>query len=653
MKMKTLSIGLILWVSSIAACFAQDSLHVDRMMGSLHGVAISGNYAYVADIANGLLVIDITNPTAPTEVGFYDTPGEAYGVALSGDYAYVGDGSSGLRVIDISNPTAPVEVGFCETPGWAIGVTVAGDYAFVADYGSGMRVIDITNPAAPTEVGFYDTPSTVHGVAVSGNYAYVPDYWNGLWVINVTNPAMPTLAGSYDSPGRAYRVVVAGDYAYLADGPEGGLRVINITNPAAPTEAGFYNTPGWAVGVAVAGNYAYVADYEQGLRVIDISNPAVPLETGCYGANAVHGVAVAGNYAYVVDGGFQVIDITNPSSPFEVGSYTHPCNSCANPINVGPGLYDGYYYHYNNTANTCCATSPVACVYEDGCDLGSCRSSGPSVIYVLNLAYETTLDIEVGVVGGGDVQFMIFTDCANPAGSCVASQDAAYPLDDPEILTGLVLAPGTYYISTSYYGIDNCGDINISIVGDHILPVELLSFEAVPGDRRVSLHWTTASETDNDHFDIERDGAVMGREEATNSPMGNTYSWSESNLINGREYVYSLISVSISGEREVIGTAGATPTMNAATITEYSLHQNYPNPFNPETNITFDLVEAGEVTLTVYNSTGQTVATLVNGTMTSGRHSVTFDASTLPSGLYFYRLDAANFTSVKKMVLMK
>jgi hypothetical protein len=195
--------------------------------------------------------------------------------------------------------------------------------------------------------------------------------------------------------------------------------------------------------------------------------------------------------------------------------------------------------------------------------------------------------------------------------------------------------------------------VDLAIPGDQFLAVELASFDAFAGDRSVTLNWSTASETDNDHFDIQRDGTTVGRIQSNNSATGASYNWSESNLVNGREYVYSLIAVDVRGGAEVIGTINATPAASAATITEYALHQNYPNPFNPETSISFDIVEAGTVTLKVFNPLGMTVATLVDGAMTSGRHSVTFDAANLPSGLYFYRLDAGDFSAVKKMVLMK
>jgi len=86
---------------------------------------------------------------------------------------------------------------------------------------------------------------------------------------------------------------------------------------------------------------------------------------------------------------------------------------------------------------------------------------------------------------------------------------------------------------------------------------------------------------------------------------------------------------------------------------EFSLSQNYPNPFNPSTTIDFSVVERGIVTLKVYNLLGQEVALLVNEEKTAGHYNVQFNASQLASGMYVYRLQTENFTSTKKMILMK
>jgi hypothetical protein len=103
-----------------------------------------------------------------------------------------------------------------------------------------------------------------------------------------------------------------------------------------------------------------------------------------------------------------------------------------------------------------------------------------------------------------------------------------------------------------------------------------------------------------------------------------------------------------------------TTTMSAPLA--YELHQNYPNPFNPTTTINFDLARPSTVTLKVYNSVGQEVATLADNTeMSQGSHFSTFDASNLASGTYIYRLSVTSsdndqpqsYVSVKRMTLVK
>lgn len=88
-------------------------------------------------------------------------------------------------------------------------------------------------------------------------------------------------------------------------------------------------------------------------------------------------------------------------------------------------------------------------------------------------------------------------------------------------------------------------------------------------------------------------------------------------------------------------------------VYKFDLSQNYPNPFNPITNIKFTLPERMRIKLTVYNSLGQEVKTLVNDELESGVHLVTFDGSEYSSGIYFYKIEAENYRNVKKMILIK
>jgi hypothetical protein len=87
--------------------------------------------------------------------------------------------------------------------------------------------------------------------------------------------------------------------------------------------------------------------------------------------------------------------------------------------------------------------------------------------------------------------------------------------------------------------------------------------------------------------------------------------------------------------------------------TTFYLAQNFPNPYNPTTTIRFAIPSAGKVKLTVYNVRGELVRTLVDGEVSAGYHEVTFDASKLASGVYFYRLEAGSYVATQKMILAK
>jgi hypothetical protein len=93
--------------------------------------------------------------------------------------------------------------------------------------------------------------------------------------------------------------------------------------------------------------------------------------------------------------------------------------------------------------------------------------------------------------------------------------------------------------------------------------------------------------------------------------------------------------------------------LNSAVPMNYALHQNYPNPFNPTTMISYQLPVIGPVQLTVHDILGREIATLVNRQMPAGEHQVSWDASDMPSGIYYYKIQAGEYTKVRKMILMK
>jgi hypothetical protein len=204
------------------------------------------------------------------------------------------------------------------------------------------------------------------------------------------------------------------------------------------------------------------------------------------------------------------------------------------------------------------------------------------------------------------------------------------------------------------FGLDYVGEVEDYFLCDVQLPVDLTSFLAEPAENQVTLKWATASETNNDHFEIARDGVVVEQIPTQgNGPTGHSYTWVDGDVTNGTRYVYDLYTVNQLNQRTKIRSTDAMPTFESGAVTEFALLQNYPNPFNPTTSIAFDVPSRTLVTIKVFNMIGQEVATVVNGEMTAGRHIVNFDGSRLPSAIYLYQITAGDFTATRKMLLMK
>jgi hypothetical protein len=203
---------------------------------------------------------------------------------------------------------------------------------------------------------------------------------------------------------------------------------------------------------------------------------------------------------------------------------------------------------------------------------------------------------------------------------------------------------------------DEVGETEDYIMNDLQLSVELMGgLTATAADAAVSLAWATASETNNDHFEILRDGALIATKTGAGISASRTdYSYTDNGLDNGHIYHYSLVAVDAAGVRNELATINAQPqgASNGA-VAEYVLEQNYPNPFNPTTSIAYDLKDASLVKLTVFDVTGRQVALLVNGTQAAGTHTVSFDGSSLAAGVYFYRIEAGSFTATRKLMLLK
>ncbi|HPG42043.1 MAG TPA: T9SS type A sorting domain-containing protein [bacterium] len=202
---------------------------------------------------------------------------------------------------------------------------------------------------------------------------------------------------------------------------------------------------------------------------------------------------------------------------------------------------------------------------------------------------------------------------------------------------------------------------------ENSLPVALAAFTAQQQGKNVQLNWTTASETNNLGFILERrssqtdwqtiasyqtDAALQGK---GNTTTNTGYTYTDTNAPQNAACEYRLCDVDIHG---AVAQIGSTQLNVAAIPTAFVLEPAYPNPFNPATNIRFHLAQDGLVKLTVLDMLGRAVKTIDNTWLPAGSYTRTWNAvndynQSVTGGVYFFRLETANTNLVQKAVLIR
>jgi len=224
-----------------------------------------------------------------------------------------------------------------------------------------------------------------------------------------------------------------------------------------------------------------------------------------------------------------------------------------------------------------------------------------------------------------------------------------------------------YSSTTDHHGVEVLWPgVGVSVrYGSAPVPIELGSFAAaVVAGGSVEITWTTVSEIDNYGFEIQRSperpdayqtipGSFTPGHGTTLTP--HSYSYTDTDPYEGVAY-YRLKQIDLDNTvhlYEGIRVDPITGVEDQSLPRHYALRQNHPNPFNPSTVIRYSLQEEGYVSLRVFNILGETVGSLVQERQGAGEYSVTFDATGLGSGVYYYRLESGTFVASKKMVLLK
>ena len=448
---------------------------------------------------------------------------------------------------------------------------------------------------------------------------------------------MPELAGiNQPSSGFDLHILIIGDYAYVTNSEE-GLRAVDISDPTNPITVGsvgaaYYND------MTSEGNYIYVTDNQDYLRVFDISNPTTPIEVGTLHFphvpnNLTSGMAVKNGYVFVAQyvTGLQVIDVTDPTHPIQVATYNQNVKLTYLDLE-GNYVYatDIYLEQRVDVFDVSDPLNPVI--------VGTKVFHDPYIHPWQDWAFGDIL-----LVADHLDPYLAILDISDPSEPSIILTQIV-----PDEIWGADLTDDYIYLAA--YG----AGLHIYENPYGIVPVELISFTASSSKNSVKLNWQTATETNNSGFKIQKRrinedwediGFTKGHGSTTEE---HNYSFSDKNVLTG-DYQYRLKQIDYDGSFEYSDIVD----VHISAPTEFSLQQNYPNPFNPLTTIEYSIPETGNVKLMVYNSLGEEVALLKNDFEVAGSYKINFNVGGLSSGIYFYKLTINNYTSVKKMILLK
>ncbi len=279
-------------------------------LGVALDISVSGDYAYIADVENGLVILDISYPSNPYLATAEPTHGSARAILATGNYAFVGT-DAGIDIYDVRDPYHPYFMSLYTSEGPVNSMEIYDNMAIVStstgielldlqDYQSihtiarftiasrhthtvndtiyvangDIRRIDITTVDSPIFLDDIYTDGYAMDVIVSGNYIYVADGYRGIKIFDRTNPDSIVLLSRLDTQGEARDIelvnTVERRFLIVAD-LDGGLRVIDVTNPASPVEVEQVDIPGNAHSVDYSDGYAYVSAGTEGLKIIRLN----------------------------------------------------------------------------------------------------------------------------------------------------------------------------------------------------------------------------------------------------------------------------------------------------------------------------------------------------------------------------------------------
>jgi len=641
--------------------------------GLAKSVAVSGDYLFVCDYFNALVVYDITDPYDPVWVDELPLIGGLRSVCPYGNYLYVAAENYGVQIVDWSVPSNLQLVDNLYTGGETFQANTFDHWLYVSMGTAGMGVYDITDPVNPQEEFLWDTwggKSLGACLFPTQDALTLADYDNGVYILDLTYPWIPTwIATVSESSFVATHVAKLGTVGACSYQGQ-GIQTFNLSgNVLDYLDLGIVT-----LGVFDVGNYLYVAAGDSGMLVVNGEDPTnLVLENTVTGYGQVFNLCLNGNAAYLANSidGLRTVDISDRSNPIVMANY--PTNYWAKDVLKHPTQDYLYLTDFDAGVMTFDISDPLRPVWLN--TAASDPDSGAhSLVYRDGYLYLTNYLKGINVY-----------DLSNPAApeliwispdSVYRFREIAFTEDGQHLLAAVedsglfvynVLAPDSivfqYAMQDEFYK-----PFDILIKGDYayvadydsglyVLDVSnaayIFKVDSLPAQNAMSgldliddthlavCDWAAGVaivdiSDPQDIFEVDR-AETPGM--ALNSETDGNYLYVAD--------TYSLVIFDLYA-------AGVEPTNPGTRVPDrVVLQPAYPNPFNATTSISFELAVPGEIQLSVYDLRGSKVTELMDGPCTAGTHRVNFRADDLASGLYFVRLEAGDVKQTQKVLLVK
>jgi len=606
-----------------------------NLFGGTLRVAAEGTLAFVSVFAGLVYAVDVSDPRQPVVRGAVVAGGQIPNcLAAKDSFAYVGNPEwPNLIIIDATNPDSLEWAGEVYIDGWGESIFLEDSLMYVGVRGFSddhFSIYNVSDPAFPVEVGraVLPMPNNLHinigSLTVSDGYAYLSTRLMGVFAVEVSNPSLPVIVDRIErSDGLlldAWATAYSGGTVAVAY--YSGVWLVDATQPDSLKEHTFFPTSEIAHRVALKDNQVFVASGYAGLWILDISDPSQPrqisnVNTGGWAADVV----VSDSFAYVANYGLETGDTTRGLWVVDISDIQHP-QTVSHHIGIAREAY--YSAHHNTLARS------GDLIFMSGAN----KAINDSILEIIDVS-DPLYPASLGVFQAAYEPYY------------VAVQDSFAYLATPDSGLRIIDWHDPQDPSEISHILDNARGIVINDIFAYVLTHELTVVD-------VSDPYSPAF--------LSSTGITSGVYSLDGDISGNYLYWAEgslgvvdvSNPFQPRQITTVGGPSGVAARGDIVATANRVKGVwmfrhNALTALpdektaenipqQIKLYQNFPNPFNPITSIEFYIPRKEKITIEIFNILGQKVKTLLNTEITPGNHRLRFDASDLPSGLYFYRL---------------